>query len=199
MLSEGGAGAWGCDQLGGRGRAARAGLGQPGSYVMVYGPAWFLIRRRLARDAANGEAARQAGMRRLYTNLVALVSMGALAVGAADLLAAVAQAAEAPIIGVPAPGWKDPVSLGAPLLSVRAAVWLAHWRRVPWLEEAHALSRRLYLWAVLLGSVLAVLGGAIGLLYVVFQQALSTQPRPNYSANLAFGPLPAVVVVAGAR
>jgi hypothetical protein len=124
--------------------------------------------------------------------------MGALAVGAADLLAALAQAAEAPIIGVPAPGWKDPVSLGVTLLVVGAAVWLEHWRRVPWLEDRVALSRRLYLWAVLLGSVLAALGGAIGLLYVVFQQAFSAQPRLNDSANLAFGQALAVVVVAAA-
>jgi len=198
ILYYGVARALGVDNPGGLGNDVLAGLGQPASYVIVYGPAWFLIRRRLALDAATGEATRQAGMRRLYTNLVALVSMGALAVGTAVLLAALVQAAEAPIIGVPAPGWKDPVSLGATLLIVGAAVWLADWRRVPWLEERRALSRRLYLWAVLLGSVLAVLGGAIGLLYVVFQQAFSTQPRLNDSANLAFGQSLAVVVVAAA-
>src|SRR5258706_1359560 len=198
ILYYGVARALGVDNPGGLGNDVLAGLGQPASFVIVYGSAWFLIRRRLALDAATGEGARQAGMRRLYTNLVALVSMGALAVGAADLLAAVAQAAEAPIIGVPAPGWKDPVSLGATLLIVGGAVWLADWRRVPWLEERHALSRRLYLWAVLLGSVLAALGGAIGLLYVVFQQAFSAQPRLNDSANLAFGQALAVVVVAAA-
>ena len=196
ILYYGVARALGVNDPGGLGNDVLAGLAQPASYVLVYGPAWFLIRRRLALDAATGEAVRQAGMRRLYTNLVALVSMAALAVGAAGLLAALAQAAEAPIIGVPAPGWKDPVSLGVTLLIVGAAVWLAHWRRVPWLEERQALSRRLYLWAVLLGSVLAVLGGAIGLLYVVFQQAFSAQPRLNDTANLAFGQSLAVVAVA---
>src|SRR5260370_33847075 len=198
ILYYGVARALGVDNPGGLGNDVLAGLGQPASYVIVYGPAWFLIRRRLALDAASGEAARQAGVRRLYTNLVALVSMAAPAVGAADLLAALAQAAEAPIIGVPAPGWKDPVSLGATLLIVGAAVWLADWRRVPWLEERRALSRRLDGWAGLLGSVLAGLGGAIGLLYVVFQQAFSAQPRLNDSANLAFGQSLAVVVVAAA-
>jgi hypothetical protein len=198
ILYYGVARALGVDNPGGLGNDILAGLAQPASYVLVYGPAWFLIRRRLALDAATGEAARQAGMRRFNTNLVALVSMIALAVGAADLLAALAQAAEAPIIGVPAPDWKDPVSLGITLLVVGAAVWLAHWRQVPWLEERLALSRRLYLWAVLLGSVLAVLGGAIGLLYVVFQQAFSAQPRLNDTANLAFGQSLAVVVVAAA-
>ncbi len=198
ILYYGVARALGVENPGGLGNDILAGLAQPASNVLVYGPAWFLIRRRLALDAASGEAARQAAMRRLYTNLVALVSMGALAVGAAILVGALAQAAEAPIIGVPAPDWKDPVSLGLTLLIVGAAVWLAHWRRVPWLEDRQALARRLYLWAVLLASVLAVLGGAIGVLYVVFQQAFSAHPRLNDPANLSFGQSLAVVVVAAA-
>ncbi len=198
MLYYGVARALGVENPGGLGNDILAGLAQPASNVLVYGLAWFLIRRRLALDAASGEGARQAGMRRLYTNLVALVSMGALAVGAAILLGALAEAAEAPIIGVPAPDWKDPVSLGVTLLIVGAAVWLAHWRRVPWLEDRQALARRLYLWAVLLASVLAVLGGAIGVLYVVFQQAFSAHPGLNDPANLSFGQSLAVVVVAAA-
>jgi hypothetical protein len=171
-------------------------LGVPASYLVVYGIAWFLIQRRLARDAASGEAARQAGLRRLYTNLVALVSLGAFAVGAAGFLGTLLEAAEAPLIGATQPAWQDPASLWITLLVVGGAVWLAHWRPVPWLEERLALARRLYLWAVLLASVLAVLGGAIGMLYVVFQQAFSTQPRLNDPANLAFGQSLAVVVVA---
>src|SRR5260370_2312350 len=124
ILYYGVARALGVDTPGGLGNDVLAGLGQPASYVIVYGPAWFLIRRRLTLDAATGEAARQAGMRRLYTNLVALVSMGALAVGAADLLAALPQAAQAPSIAVPAPRWKAPVSLGVTPLHVGAAVSL---------------------------------------------------------------------------
>ncbi|TMF42510.1 MAG: hypothetical protein E6I23_13405 [Chloroflexi bacterium] len=198
ILYYGVARALGVENPGGLGNDILSGLAQPASNVLVYGLAWFLIRRRLALDAASGEAARQAGMRRLYTNLVALVSMGALAVGAAGLLGSLAQAAEAPIIGVPAPAWRDPASLWVTLLVVGAAVWVAHWRQVPWLADRVALSRRLYLWAVLLASVLALLGGAIDLLYVVFQQAFSAQPRLNDSANLAFGQALAVVVVAAA-
>ena len=174
------------------------GLAQPASYVIVYGIAWFLIRRRLARDAASGEATRQAGIRRLYTNLVALVSMAALAVGAASLLGTLGELAQAPLIGVAAPDWKDPLSLWITLLIVGSAVWLTHWRKVPWLEERQALSRRLYLWAVLLASALAVLGGGIGIVYVVFQQAFSVRPHLNDPNNLAFAQSLAVVVVAAA-
>ncbi|HEX7263464.1 MAG TPA: DUF5671 domain-containing protein [Candidatus Dormibacteraeota bacterium] len=198
ILYYGVARALGIENPGGVGTDLLAGMAQPASYVIAYGIAWFLIRRRLTHDAAAGEAVRQAGIRRLYTNLVALVSMGAFGIGAAGLLGTLLELAEAPLIGVGTPSWKDPISLWITLMIVGAAVWLAHWRRVPWLEERVALSRRLYLWAVLLVSVLAILGGSIGMLYVVFQQVFSAQPRLSDSRNLSFGQSLAIVLVAAA-
>jgi hypothetical protein len=171
---------------------------QPASTMVVFGIAWFLIRLRLTRDAGSGEAARQAGMRRFYTNLAALLSMAAFATGAAGFLGTVLVQAEAQFIGVSAPDWKDPLSLWVTLLVVGGAVWVAHWRQVPWLGERQALSRRLYLWVALVGSVLGVLGGGIGLLYVVFQQTFSLQPKLADPANLSFAQSLAVVVVAAA-
>src|SRR5260370_20175683 len=66
--------ALGVDNPSGLGNNVLAGLGQPASYVIVYGPAWFLIRRRLALDAASGEAARQPGVRPPLTDPVAPLS-----------------------------------------------------------------------------------------------------------------------------
>lgn len=186
----------GVSNPGGVGDNVLVGLAMPGSLLLAYGIAWFLIRQRLARDARTEEAERQAGIRRLYTNLVALVSLAALSVGAAGALAVLAQQAEAPVIGVKAPAWQDPLSLSITLLIVGATVWLAHWRPAPWLAERQALSRRLYLWAALLGSVLALLGSGIFLLYVVLQQLISAQPRLNDLANLGFGQALSVLVVA---
>ena len=171
-------------------------LAQPASLLVVYGIAWFLIRRRLARDTGTHEADRQAGIRRLYTNLVALVSMAALAVGAAGVLWFLAEEIEAPIIGVQATDWKDPISRWITLLVVGAAVWLAHWRHAPWAGDRQSLSRRLYVWAALLASVLAVLGSGIALLNVVLQQVFSANPRLNSTDNLDFGHYLAVLVVA---
>jgi len=171
-------------------------LAQPASLLVVYGIAWFLIRRRLARDTGTHEADRQAGIRRLYTNLVALVSMAALAVGAAGVLWFLAEEIEAPIIGVQATDWKDPISRWITLLVVGAAVWLAHWRHAPWAGDRQSLSRRLYVWAALLASVLAVLGSGIALLNVVLQQVFSANPRLNSTDNLDFGHYLAVLVLA---
>ncbi len=175
-----------------------AGLAMPGSLLIVYGVAWVLIRRRLARDAATQEADRQAGIRRLYTNLACLVSLGAWAIGAGGLLWTLAEQLEAPLIGVTASSWKDPVSLWVTLLVVGAAVWVAHWRPSPWAADRQSLSRRLYVWAALLASVLVMLGAGVGMLNALLQQIFSAHPRLADSSNLDFGHYLAVIVVAAA-
>ena len=171
-------------------------LAQPVSLLLVYGVAWYLIRSRLSRDTGSHEVDRQAGVRRLYTNLAALVSMAALATGAAGVLWAVAEQLEAPLIGVSAGDWKDPISRWVTLLIVGAAVWAAHWRHAPWPGDRQSLSRRLYVWAALLGSVLAALGAGIALVYVVLQQVFSANPRLNSTDNLDFAHYLAVLLVA---
>jgi hypothetical protein len=132
----------------------------------------------------------------LYTNLAALVSMATLAVGASGVLWHVAEQIEAPLIGVPAGEWKDPISRWITLLVVGAVVWLAHWRDAPWPGDRQSLSRRLYVWAALLASVLAALGSGIALLNVVLRQVFSANPQLNSTDNLDFGRYLAVLVVA---
>ncbi|HEY2597922.1 MAG TPA: DUF5671 domain-containing protein [Candidatus Dormibacteraeota bacterium] len=173
-----------------------AAMAAPVSVLLVYGVAWLLVRRRLARDTGSHEMDRQAGVRRLYTNLAALVSMAALGTGAAGVLWNLAEQIEAPLIGVKASDWKDPISFWGTLFVVGVAVWLAHWRHAPWPGDRQSLSRRLYVWAALLVSVLAVLGSGIALLNVVLQQVFSATPRLNTPSNLDFGHYLAVLVVA---
>ncbi|HEY1456522.1 MAG TPA: DUF5671 domain-containing protein [Candidatus Dormibacteraeota bacterium] len=171
-------------------------MAAPASALLVYGIAWVLVRRRLARDAGTQEADRQAGIRRLYTNLAALVSLAAMSVGAAGLLWTLAEQVEAPIIGVNASDWRDPMSFSVTLLVVGAAVWLAHWRDAPWAADRQSLSRRLYVWAALLASVLAVLGGGVGMINALLQQLFSTHPTLQDTGNLGFGHYLAVILVA---
>ena len=188
--------ALGVQHPGGVGDDIIAALAAPTSGVIVYGIAWFLTRRRLALDASSQEAERQAGIRRLYTNLANLVSLGAWAIGAGGLLWTLAEQAEAPIIGVTANDWKDPVSLWTTLLLVGLAVWLAHWRQEPWAADRQALPRRLYVWGALLASVLVILGAGVGMLAALLRQLFSTHPTLADSANLDFGHDLAVIVVA---
>jgi hypothetical protein len=173
-----------------------AAMAAPASVFIVYGAAWFLLRRRLAQDTGSHEVERQAGVRRLYTNLAALVSMAVLGIGAAGVLWTLAEQVEAPIIGVSASDWRDPISFWATLLVVGVVVWLAHWRHAPWPGDRQSLSRRLDVWAALLVSVLAVLGSGIAILNVVLQQVFSATPRLDTTANLDFGHYLGVLVVA---
>ena len=173
-----------------------AAMAAPVSVLVVYGAAWLLVRRRLSQDTGSHEVDRQAGVRRLYTNLAALVSMAALGTGAAGVLWYLAEQIEAPLIGVSASDWKDPISLWATLFVVGGAIWLAHWRHAPWPGDRQSLSRRLYVWAALFVSVLAVLGSGIALLNVVLQQVFSASPRLNDPSNLDFGHYLAVLVIA---
>jgi hypothetical protein len=188
--------ALGVDNPGGAGNDILGALASPVSLLVVYGTAWFLMRRRLAQDAETQEGDRQANIRRLYTNLASLVSLGAWAIGAGGLLWTLAEQIEAPIIGVTAGDWKNPASLWLTLLAVGAAVWLAHWRQAPWAADRHALPRRLYVWAALLASVLAALGAGVGMLAAVLSQAFSTRPTLADTANLNFGHYLAVLIVA---
>jgi Domain of unknown function (DUF5671) len=173
-----------------------AAMAAPVSVLVVYGAAWFLLRRRLARDTGSHEVDRQAGVRRLYTNLAALVSMAALGTGAAGVLWNLAEQIEAPLIRVTASDGRDPISFWATLFVVGVVVWLAHWRHAPWPGDRQSLSRRLYVWAALLVSVLSVLGSGIGILNVVLQQVFSATPRLSSTSNLDFGHYLAVLVVA---
>src|SRR3989442_1642625 len=180
----------GVSDPGGAGTNLLAALATPGSLLLVHGVAWFLVRRGLARDAGTQEADRQAGVRRLYTNLAALISLAAMGYGAASLLATLSEQLEAPIIGVKAPDWKDPVSLSVTLLVVGAAVWIAHWRQAPWAADRQSLSRKLYVWAALLGSILAVLGGGVRLLNAPLPELFSSPPLPVATTNPDFCPHP---------
>jgi hypothetical protein len=190
--------ALGVSDPGGAGSNFVAAAAGPGSQLLVYGVAWFLINRRLQRDAATQEADRQAAIRRLYTNLAALISLATWGYGAALLLSTLAEQAEAPIIGVKAADWRDGISLALTLTIVGGAVWLTHWRHAPWAADRQSLSRKLYVWAALLGSVLAVLGGGVGIVNAVLQQAFSANPRLDAPENLDFGRYLGIIVVAAA-
>lgn len=181
---------------GGVGDNILAAAGGPASQLLVYGAAWFLMQRRLTRDAGTHEAERQAGVRRLYTNLASLVSLAVWAVGAAGLLWNLAEQVEASTIGVQAADWKDPVSLFATLIVVGLAVWLAHWRDAPWAVDRESLSRKLYVWAALLGSILGVLAGGVGMINALLQQLFSSRPTLQATSNLDFGHFLAVIIVA---
>ncbi|HEX2680501.1 MAG TPA: hypothetical protein VHQ03_04345, partial [Candidatus Dormibacteraeota bacterium] len=74
--------------------------------------------------------------------------------------------------------------------------WIAHWRPAPWAADRQSLSRKLYVWAALLGSVLAVLGGGVGMVSSLLQQLFSVHPKLAELSNLDIGHYFAVILVA---
>lgn len=147
-------------------------LAQPLSAVLIYGVGWAFARYRLVTDAGPREAPRQAAVRRLYSHLVALVSLAAFALGLGGLLDALFGQVVAPI-EASSEGWRDQVSWSLTLNMVGLPVWLAHWRAAPAETERLALSRRLYLFAALLVAVLSLLGSAGALVWTWLRALLA--------------------------
>jgi len=188
--------ALGIQQPGGVSGNLLAALAGPGATVLVFGLAWIWTRRQLAADAGETEAARQAGVRRLYTHLVTLLALATLAVGAAGLLWTLSDQVLNSLLGRNVGEWRDRASLFLTLAIVGTPMWLTHWKASPELRERFTLSRRLYLYAALLGSVLALLISGAILLYRVLGLILSTSDATSGAAVVDAGRSASVILVA---
>jgi hypothetical protein len=173
-------------------------LAGPASTLPVFGVTWIWLRRQLAQDAGQAEAARQASVRQLYTHLVAFFSVAAMAIGAAGLLWTLSDQVLNLLLGRPAPEWRDHASLFITLALVGTPMWLTHWRAAPDLAERLTLSRRLYLYGALLGSVLAILVSAATLVYRLLGVLLATTGADSGAAVVDIGRAASVVIVAAA-
>ncbi|MBI4213551.1 MAG: hypothetical protein HY534_04510 [Chloroflexi bacterium] len=144
-------------------------LARPLSTVLVFGSVWVATRHRLRRDTAEAESPRQAGVRRLYQHLVALLSLAAVAMGLGNLLYALLEVVIPPSL----PTWRDPLSFSLTLIAVGLPMWLLHWKPSPAPDERLAFSRRLYLFATLAACVLALLIGGAALIKTVVDSVLA--------------------------
>src|SRR5207245_8692456 len=82
------------------------------------------------------------------------------------------------------------------LALVGTPMWLSHWRAAPDPRERFTLSRRLYLYGALLGSVLAILISAATLVYRLLGVLLATTGADSGAAVVDIGRAAAVVIVA---
>jgi hypothetical protein len=136
-------------------------LARPIAALVVFGAAWALSRRDLARDGM--EAGRQRSVRRLYRHVIAFLALGMLVVGATTLLWSLVDRIMGQGVTITPPDFRDQIAFSITFMLVGMPLWLLHWRPEVSSEERLALSRRLYLFACLLLGVLAVLGSAIRL------------------------------------
>ncbi|HEX2910129.1 MAG TPA: DUF5671 domain-containing protein [Chloroflexia bacterium] len=147
--------------------------------ALIYGVFWWYHDLALKADTALlvEELPLQANLRRLYHYLITLISLSVLAIGLARLLRVLAdfwlhgQATS----NFTRQAWSDEISMFTTLILVGASVWFFYWRRlqqqtvVEGAEERFSLPRRIYLYLVLFGSVVALLFGTAWLFYQIFK------------------------------
>ncbi len=179
---------------GGVGGSLALAMAGPVSVSLVFGLSWVYHRRAIAAQAgAQPELPRQAGVRRLYTYLVALIALGVLATGAGGLLWTLADAVtSAPRTINRADWWREQVSFYATLVVVGLPVWLLHWGPVSgpaghrWTAaEPVALARRLYLYLTLLIGVLVLLGSGAAAAKQLLDLTLGEAATSGALTNLA--------------
>jgi hypothetical protein len=159
----------------------------PTSILVVYGAAWAYHRVALRRQAASfGEAPAQAGIRRLYSYLVALVGLAVLASGVAGLLWTLGDLVVS-AGGTPnAEAWRERVALYATLALIGLPAWLLHWRANPAeADETRSLARRLEIYLSLIVSTLILVGSAAAAVYRLLGLALGSVSTVEVMVDLA--------------
>ena len=167
---------------------------KPGSTIVVFGAAWALLQRRLTADASAAESIRQQGVRRLYTYLVAFVSLAILATGMGGVLWTLSDSLFSALRPASDLSWRDQLSFSIAAIVVGLPMWIVHWRAQPPASERLALSRRLYLFGALLASVLALLGSGATLVYRVLSLVLAADQAPALEIGRALS----TALIAGA-
>jgi hypothetical protein len=171
----------GVDRPGGVGGDILQAAAGPASAALVFGAAWAYQRQAIQDQAAAfEEAPAQAGVRRLYRYLVALIGLAVLATGVAGLLWALCDLV---LLGQFA---ADQVALYATLTLVGLPVWLVHWQPRPDQDaETHSLARRLEIYLSLIISSLILVGSAAALVYRLLGLALGAVSAAEVQVDLA--------------
>jgi len=173
-------------------------LAGPVAACIVFGAAWALGRRDLARDASMLGMTRQAAIGRLYQHLVAAVSLATFASGLGLLLWTLTDQFLGSGTTIAAMDFRDEISLGVTLVVVGLPVWLLFWRPVGTVDDRLGLSRRLYLFASLLASVLVGLGAGVWLVSLLLRMLFAVPgPAPEVQLGHSLG-LFLVALVVGA-
>jgi hypothetical protein len=171
---------WGTDPLAGTDESLLTAAGSPVLFALVYGAFWAYHWQVLKGDTrfAGAGVAFNAAIRRFYYYLVSVAGLGMLAGGVMSLLRLLIDG----LLGgaftteLSRQGWGDQIGFVTTLIIVGTPVWLAGW--LPMQREALAadgagarqsLPRRLYLFLVLLASMLALLGSTAVLIYQVLR------------------------------
>jgi hypothetical protein len=145
------------------GENAATALSGTTAMVIVFGMVWALFRHDLKQDEAESTAFRRDEVGWFYRYLITLIALGTFVFGGAMLLWNLIDELNAGDLIAPPLYFRDNISLGVTMLAVGFPVWLRCWRAQPNKDERLSLSRRLYLFAALLVSMLTGLSAAVWL------------------------------------
>ena len=181
------------DQAGGQ--PVRVALGVPASGLLAYGTFWAYVWSAVrAEAAAQREVGRQAGVRRLYYYLVALVAFFLVMMSTWGLLNLLVQTVF-DVLPVAPNDLKQGLAQMASVLLVTLPVWLLHWRRSQaaaqgedGAAERRSLTRRIYLYAIVFGTLAGVVVSGAREVYELVLAALG-RPAGQSLAGALLHPL----------
>lgn len=166
-------------------------IGDTISILIPFLVVWNFYRRWFHRQLEHATAERAQEVRRFSLAILALAGLIAFVVGTGILLNLLAEALTA--VGS-AETLRRSLASGLSALVVGVPYWLIHW--IPLEQEMfkeaegaqsarRSLVRRAYLYLVLFGSVLAVMGSAVALVYEVLRLVLLSQQRDTLTILLS--------------
>ena len=146
-------------------------IGTPLITFVVFGAIWIFYRRVVAAEAAREAGERAANIRRVYTYLIAAIGVAMMAIGAAGTLGVLGSIG----MGINTHSHGETATYIA-LLIVGAPAWGFAWLQVVRRlndDERRSLPRRVYLYLVIGGSVIALLVFASAILYRLLNATLA--------------------------
>ncbi len=168
-------------------------LSGPLPWTLVGGVWWAYHWRVLGDDARRApEAPRQAGVRRIYSYLVAAIGLGVLLSGLTGLLSIIIDLATSPeAVGLAY--YREQVALFMAMLIVGVPVWLLPWRNLQNLalaspaeaapagaDERRSITRKIYLYFYVFVAALAIFGSAGWFVYHILTALLSATLPNNF-------------------
>lgn len=155
----------------------------------IVGVAIWGYHQRLAQEEAGSALEKRQSAQRIYFYLMSFLGLGTLVAGLCWLFGIlidfIINAINAPL-AVSAGWWRNQLALCLALLIVGTPIWLYYWNRVlrriqtGAMAEWRALSRRIFLYAVVGISIIALVADMVNIIY----QLLSGALQGNFGVNI---------------
>jgi hypothetical protein len=153
--------------------------------TVLVGAAIWSYHQRLVQDEQAQATERRLSARRVYLYLMSFIGLGTFAAGLAFLmnvlLSLIVNAISPPIATGGGGGWRQMLSLCISLLVVGGPLWLYYWRQVVasaqagGITEARSRSRRVFLYAVVVITIGALVADMVNIVYQILNGILQSR------------------------